>query len=281
MQCDNHQPFARESGRYWFIYTDNGVLLKRDAQGVPHVPLLAEPPVPPEGLLHPLGGLNGVECVACRIDGMPESPEWMLADVRTCYTALPVLFHENIGRGFQLTHWDTHSRYCSRCGAACVPDSPISKRCPECSEVFFPQISMAVLVLVHKTDSILLVHAHNFKGPYYSCIAGYVEAGETLEQCVSREVMEETGITVDTIRYFDSQPWPFPSLLMAGFTARFHSGELVLQESELGSGAFFHRDALPDLPPDFTLARHMIDAWSEGRVSDEEPVTAGVPGHNQ
>lgn len=255
----------QESGpRFWFLYHDDKVLLCRGANGELGAPFARQAPAILHGPLHDLGLLRGTPCIAARAALPPQTPEWSAVDIRASYALVDPALTPLIGRGFQLVHWESHSRFCPHCGSASQPDSPISKRCPDCAELLFPHIAMAVLALVIRDDSALLVHANNFKGPYYSCIAGYVEPGETLEECVSREVLEETGITVTDIRYFGSQPWPFPSLLMAAFTARYQEGELVLQESELGAGAFFRRDALPELPPGFTLARRMIDAWVAG-----------------
>ncbi len=257
---------AERRERRWFMYRDDKILLRRTANGVFTVPLAAEPPAVPRGPLHDLGEYQGIPCVAARASLLPEGADWAAVHIRDSYTLAEADLPPLIGRGFQILHWDSHSRFCPHCGGACRPDSPISKRCPDCGELLFPHIAMAVLALVTKDDAALLVHANNFKGPYYSCIAGYVEPGETLEECVAREVLEETGITVTDIRYFGSQPWPFPSLLMAAFTARYQEGELVLQESELGAGAFFERRDLPALPPSFTLSRRLIDAWIEEEI---------------
>ena len=107
---------------------------------------------------------------------------------------------------------------------------------------------------------------HNFKGSFYGLVAGFVETGETLEECVEREVMEETGLHIGNIRYFASQPWPYPCGLMIGFYADYVSGEIALQRKELASGGWFGRDNLPEIPPRLSMARMLIDAWLEGRI---------------
>ena len=106
-----------------------------------------------------------------------------------------------------------------------------------------------------------MVHARNFKGDYYGLVAGFVETGETLEECVEREVMEETGLRIRNIRYFASQAWPYPFGLMVGFTAEYESGTIKLQDSELSAGDFFHKDHLPNIPGKVSLARKLIDHW--------------------
>ena len=122
------------------------------------------------------------------------------------------------------------------------------------------------MVLVTKGEEALLVHAANFKRPFHALVAGFVEAGETLEECVAREVREETTLEIEDIRYFGSQSWPFPHQLMLGFTARWREGEVRFADGELTSGGFFRRDALPDLPTPPSLSRAIIDAWIEGKL---------------
>ena len=113
-----------------------------------------------------------------------------------------------------------------------------------------------------RDDQILLVHARNFRGPHYGLVAGFVETGETLEQAVEREVWEETRLRISNLRYFGSQPWPYPCGLMVGFTADYASGELHLQREELGGGGWFDRDHLPLLPDNASIARRLIDDWA-------------------
>ena len=117
-------------------------------------------------------------------------------------------------------------------------------------------------MLVRKgEDEVLLVHARNFRGTFYGLVAGFLEPGETLEQCVEREVREETGLSIRNITYFDSQPWPYPSGLMVGFFADYADGTIKLQDDELSAGAFYHRDHLPELPQKLSIARRLIDRW--------------------
>ena len=108
-----------------------------------------------------------------------------------------------------------------------------------------------------------MVRAKNFRGDFYGLVAGFVEPGETLEECVEREVMEETGLRIANIRYFGSQPWPYPSGIMIGFTADYVSGELKLQQEELAAGGFFARDKMPTLPKKLSIARKLVDDWLE------------------
>lgn len=140
------------------------------------------------------------------------------------------------------------------------------KKCPACGYEIYPPISTAIIVLIRRgRDEVLLVHARNFRGTFYGLVAGFLEPGETLEQCVRREVHEETGLQIDNITYFDSQSWPYPSGLMVGFTADYASGTIKLQDDELSAGAFYHRDHLPELPQKLSIARRLIDHWLKER----------------
>ena len=172
---------------------------------------------------------------------------------RACY--------EKAGKAYQLLYWDSHSRFCPVCGTPTVQTTSITKQCPSCKHEIYPTISAAMIVLIRKEDSILLVHARNFRGTFHGLVAGFLEVGETLEECVRREVREETGLEVDNITYFGNQPWPYPSGLMVGFVADYVSGEIKLQDEELSSGAFYTKDNLPEIPRKLSLARKLIDWW--------------------
>ena len=116
-------------------------------------------------------------------------------------------------------------------------------------------------MLIHRQDEVLLVRARNFRGDFYGLVAGFVETGESLEEAVVREVSEETGLTIQNIRYFGSQPWPYPCGLMVGFHADYVKGDVHLQHSELSSGGWFRKDNLPQIPEKLSIARRLIDDW--------------------
>ncbi|MGQ0616701.1 MAG: NAD(+) diphosphatase [Acidimicrobiia bacterium] len=177
------------------------------------------------------------------------------------------------GRAVQLVEWDRTHRFCGRCGGPTelVPGERC-RTCPTCGLSAFPRLSPAVIVLVGRDDGrVLLAHGRSFPVPMYSCLAGFVEPGETLEEAAHREIAEEVGIEIDDLRYWGSQPWPFPHSLMVGFTARYAGGELSLEEAEIVDAGWYQRDRLPRVPPPGSIARSMIDDWRD--------MSSAFPGH--
>ena len=138
----------------------------------------------------------------------------------------------------------------------------ISKQCTNCGREVWPQVNPAIIVRIRRGDEILLVHAKNFRrNEMYGLVAGFVETGETLEECVRREVAEEVGLEIDNIQYFGSQPWPYPSGIMIGFTADYVSGQMHLRAEELSRGGWFDRHHLPPIPDKMSIARQLIDDY--------------------
>ncbi|MFP4194870.1 MAG: NAD(+) diphosphatase, partial [Desulfobacterales bacterium] len=139
------------------------------------------------------------------------------------------------------------------------------KICPQCGLINYPRVSPAVIVAVVKNGQILLARNKQARIPFYSVLAGFVEPSETLEQCVEREVGEEVGITVENIRYFGSQPWPFPNSLMIGFTAEYASGEIQIDSGELSDAGWFDKNSLPRVPPALSIAGQLIEWFVKNR----------------
>lgn len=162
-------------------------------------------------------------------------------------------------RAYGLINWHLNTRYCSRCGVLLTEHpSETARQCLSCGIDFYPRLAPAIIVLVHRDDKILLVrHSHRIQH-LFSCIAGYVEHGETLEECVVREVREEVGIGIRNIRYAGSQSWPFPDQYMIAFHADWDSGELVPDGEEILEARWFSRDALPNIPSRESVAWKLI-----------------------
>ena len=163
------------------------------------------------------------------------------------------------GTAQHLLHWAQSNRYCGHCGHKMgnKPDER-AKVCPACGNIVYPRISPATITAILRGDEILLAHNRNFDPGLHSLIAGFVEPGETLEQCVAREIHEEIGLHVTHIRYFSSQPWPFPDSLMTAFLADYDSGEITVDGVEIVSAGWYRADALPDVPGADSIAGKLI-----------------------
>ncbi len=191
--------------------------------------------------------------------------------LRSLFATLDPTLLALAGRAKQVVSWDRDHLYCGRCATPTIPsDFERMRGCPNCELTSYPRISPAIIIAVtRKIDDrahILLARNHRFRTGFYSVVAGFVEPGESLEQCAAREVMEEVGIAIKDIRYFGSQPWPFPNSLMVGFAARYAGGEFVLEEEEIEDAGWFTVDNLPHIPPKASIARRLIDAFI-----DEQP----------
>lgn len=167
-------------------------------------------------------------------------------------------------RAFQILEWSAAHEFCGRCGSATVYSSTeLARTCLSCGATYFPRITPAVIALVRRGPEILLARGKQWGPRFYSLIAGYVEPGETLEQAVVREIVEEVGITVMDIEYFGSQSWPFPSQLMVGYVAKYASGELRVNEHELSDARWFRIADLPgdiQLPTTFSISGQIISS---------------------
>jgi NAD+ diphosphatase len=181
--------------------------------------------------------------------------------------------HENdwlaAGRAVQLVEWARTHRFCGRCGEATKRlDNERAMRCPACGLSAFPRLAPAIITLVTRGDGddeeALLARGVQWKQPMYSCLAGFVEPGETLEEAVVRETLEEVGVTVGNVRYIRSQPWPFPHSLMLGFRADWLHGDIVCDPVEIADAQWFRRDEIPMIPPGISIARRLIDLWLAG-----------------
>ena len=249
--------------QYYFVFCGEELLLEKLADGSFTVPMGEEPPteVKPWTVVMNVGQVDGTEVMTYTVPSLdgerPSSP------LRQCYYRLPRELYLMAAKCAELLYWERNTRFCGTCGGPMRLHTAISKRCEHCGREVWPQVSPAIIVRITRgTDEILMARARNFRGDFYGLIAGFVETGETLEEAVHREVMEETGLTVSNLRYFGSQPWPFPSGLMVGYTADYSGGTIRVQREELSNVAWFHRDHLPKLPEKLSIARWLIDDWT-------------------
>lgn len=249
---------------YYFVFCKEDLLLQRTDDGGFTIPLQEEPPVALKAWTHVMNitTLNNIGVKTFLIDSpITDNPKYEMCPLRQSYYRLPRELYLKAGKCQELLYWDQNTKYCGICGAPMRMDTDISKKCTECGKEVWPQLATAVIVLIHRGEEVLLVRAKNFKRDFFGLVAGFVETGETLEEAVAREAMEETGVTITNIRYFGSQPWPYPCGLMVGFHADYVSGDIHLQRSEIASGGWFSHDALPNIPEPLSIARMLIDDW--------------------
>lgn len=250
--------------KYWFIFCKSDLLLEKLSDGTYTIPFSEKPPVEVHPWTHILNitPIGNNEVKTFNIDSpLTDNPCYEMCGLRASYYKLPEELYLKAGKCQELLYWDHNTQFCGVCGAPMKMHTDISKRCTACGKEVWPQLATAVIVLIYRGDEVLLVHARNFKSDFYGLVAGFVETGETLEQAVRREVMEETGLTIKNLTYWSSQPWPYPCGLMVGFYAEYESGEIHLQQSELSRGAWFHHDQLPTIPEKLSIARKLIDNW--------------------
>ncbi|MBF0505863.1 MAG: NAD(+) diphosphatase [Nitrospirae bacterium] len=251
----------------WFVFRGDALLVRLAETGA-DVPDSEDITVLDQKIIrsHYLGALNGVNCYTAEVDGNAADPKGMsFQELRPLVGLLDEEFFSAAGRAFQIIHWERTHQFCGRCGGRTGPKAgERARECPCCGLVIYPEISPAIIVAVVRGAEILLAQSHRFRKAFYSVLAGFVEPGETFEETVKREVREEVGIEVKNIRYFGSQPWPFPNSLMVGFMADYESGEIRIDESEIVDAAWFTSNNLPVLPRTGTIARRLIDFFTEG-----------------
>ncbi len=243
----------------WFLFAGNDLLVSDGPQGL----ALARPdPLPPSPQF--LGTLDGVPCFAARLS-LEEAPADSRPEgLRRTWGQLPEAQWWIAGRAIQVLEWDRTHRFCGACGRPTVSlGHERARRCEACGLNFYPRVAPAIIVLIHRGEEALLAKSRLSPHGFYSTLAGFVEPGESLEHALDREVLEEVGVRVKNVRYFGSQPWPFPHSLMVGYHAEWESGEIRLDEQELADAQWFRHDALPTIPPNASIARKLIEAWRE------------------
>jgi NAD+ diphosphatase len=210
-----------------------------------------------------LGFYEKTPCFAAEIAGDILLPDTLdCSGVRDLFGCLPDCTLGIAAFAVRIVDFDRSTQYCGACGAKTVRVvTERAKVCPACGHVTYPPISPAAIVLVKRGDSLLLARSPRFPPGVHSIIAGFVEAGESVEQAACREVMEETGIRIQNLEYFGSQPWPFPHSLMIGFFAEYSGGDIRVDGNEIESAGWFNRNNLPRLPGPYSISRAMIDTW--------------------
>lgn len=210
-----------------------------------------------------LGTYEGRDVVSLELPDDAEAPGGMaFQGLRGLFFRLDEPLFWIGARAVQIVAWDRDHQICGRCGTP-TEDHPEerSKKCPSCGLAHYPRLAPAVIVLVERGDEVLLGRSPHFVPGMFSTLAGFVEPGESLEQTVAREIREEVGVEVENVRYFGSQPWPFPNSLMIGFRADYAGGDVEVDGEEVEEAAWFHLSDLPRIPPRISIARALIEAW--------------------
>jgi NAD+ diphosphatase len=256
-------PDALNSPAMWFAFQGAQLLIRREEERVSipsihHISDLGLEPIRSQYL----GLYQGNHCFSCEIAADVAAPEGMVwTGLRGLFGLVDDYLFALAGRAVQIVDWDRSHLYCGRCGTPTVVKAgERARQCPNCGQVHYPRLAPAVMALVRNGEQLLLARSPHFPPGMHSALAGFVEPGESLEQCLVREVREEVGVEVVNLRYFSSQPWPFPHSLMIAFNCDYASGQITPEPSEIEAAAWFDLDSLPVLPNKISIARRLIDA---------------------
>jgi NAD+ diphosphatase len=270
-------PEERSEPAWWFAFQESKLLVYQESSGV-NLPCIVD--FVELGLKtlreHYLGQLDNRPCYAVEVVEGTIPPAGMTFEgLRQVYGRLDEDLFWIAARAVQIVDWDRSHHFCGRCGAILkTSQTERAKECPKCGLLHFPRLAPAIIVLVERGNELLLARSRHFMPGMYSVLAGFVEPGESLEEAVVREVKEEVGVDVKDIRYFGSQPWPFPHSLMIGFTATYAGGEISLDDSEIEDAGWFTADNLPHIPGKISIARKLID-WhleEQGKSPSDNPI---------
>jgi NAD+ diphosphatase len=260
-------PPQNNSDCYWFAFRSSRLLLST-RENRPSIPLLKDLNI--VGLApvrtQYLGTIDSHPCYSAEIPvGSPDPDGMSFSDLRSLWGSIDEDLYILAGRALQIVSWDQANQFCGQCGhPTIILTGERAKKCPECGLLFYPRLSPAVITAVVKDRHLLLGSRGGMRGKMYTVIAGFVEPGETLEECLQREVHEEVGIQVKNIKYFKSQPWPYPNSLMIGFTADWDSGDIAVDGVEVSDAAWYDAAQIPaQIPPKLSIARELIDWFVE------------------
>ena len=247
------------------------VYLQSDANGDLTIPHAGDFPELMQTELPELGVFRNKKCYGCRweVEDFPGG-DFQIIDVREAVSKVDDATKSLLLRGKPILEWLSLRKFCSACGTELFDhEHEEARTCPNCGMLFFPKISPAVIVMIKREDGrILLAYNRHFRHKCYSLIAGFVEAGESAEDAVRREVREEVGLEIKNIRYLYSQSWPFPDSLMLGFVADYAGGEITVDGEEIAEADFYSIDDLPVLPGHGSIARRIIEEYIKDNVKN-------------
>jgi len=273
-------PPADANGGHWFAFCGDRLLVEI---GPPSTRATDDLRVPsrPQWVKLPLGASAGVDadplrrlylgrlgqthCFAAEFpEGTPAPQGSSWENLRTLFSVLDDALFGIAGRALQIVDWDRTHQFCGRCGTPTEHKHDERVRlCPSCRLSAYPRVAPAIMALIRRGREVLLGRGPHFPRGMYSALAGFAGPGESLEQCLVREVAEEVNVSVGNIRYFASQPWPFPHSLMIAFVCDWTGGEIRPDPSEIEDAAWFDVFQLPKLPSKISIARALIDSGTE------------------
>jgi len=254
--------------KYWLIIQNDHLIVEKDATQLS--PFLNESLVsnikPFLLRQHRIGQWNHQAVYSAELPSTCEIPiEYQSISLRTAVELFQTEWYRLIAKAYFIMQWDKNHHYCGHCGNITKQSEGVfEKICTACQLTFYPRISPTIIVLIQKDDYLLMARSPHFKSGVYALIAGFVEPGENIEEAIYREVDEEVGIQIKNLRYFGSQPWPFPDSLMIGFIADYASGELTIDHREIEEAGWYRYDNLPGRPSfSISIASQLIDDFVE------------------
>ncbi len=243
---------------YCFIFHKNNLLIKKNSQiltlkDLRDLDLNDKPTIE-----------VGKNLFALDIPNEIEHPDCEFKSLRSLFDILPTEDYLKANRAFQIINFERTNIFCGHCGKPLIDKkNERAKACPECGHISYPKVAPAVIVLITRKNEMLLAQNAQRGSGFYSTLAGFVDAGENLEACIHREIYEEIGVQVKNLKYFGSQSWPFPNTMMIAFTAEYKSGEIRVDKNEISDAKWFTPETLPPVPPNFSIARQMINWFCE------------------
>lgn len=254
-------PGAPASHAIWCVFRAGKIAVMRMSGRLQLPALRAEELGPVARHGHYLGRLDGIDCYAGMLHEDQDPPAGTdLVGLRQLVLDSDELTSGIAGRAFQILEWERTHRYCGACGEPTVAhQADRARECRHCRQLYYPRIAPVVMALVTRGREVLLTRKPGYAPGRYTVVAGFVEAGETLEHALAREVLEEVGVETRAPRYLGSQPWPFPNSLVMAFSLEYAGGEVRPDGVELEDARWFDVDALPELPEPVHISRHLID----------------------
>ncbi|WP_122318246.1 NAD(+) diphosphatase [Pseudomonas cichorii] len=250
-----------------FLLDGNGVMFAREWLKRLELPVQSE---------HGIGHFDGEPVYVLVLEKAVEVEGCSWQGLRQFMLQGDFAVYQKLGYAAQISTWAREHRFCGACGRPAVQiPGERAMYCEHDNLRFYPRISPSMIVLITRGDEILLARSPRFVPGVYSTLAGFAEPGESAEDCVRREVMEEVQVRIRNITYMGSQCWPFPHSMMLGFHAEYESGEIVPQADEIEDARWFHIDDLPPLPASRSIARYLIEAYLARRSGAPEPVLPG------